>query len=224
MKILIAEDEQDLREALQEGLRLEGYAVDSAENGAEAEQMVFGGGYDLLLLDLNLPGMDGMEVLRQVRGYNKELNILILSARSALTDKVDGLDLGANDYLTKPFHFAELLARVRSMLRRRTIQESALLRSGPLVLDTASRTVTVYDAPVPLTSKETALLEYFLLNQGRVIGPQELLEHIWDSQTDEFSNSVRVHISSLRKKLRGPLGADPIRNKIGEGYFWEERP
>ena len=140
--------------------------------------------------------------------------MLILSARDGIEDKVKGLDLGANDYLTKPFHFAELEARVRSLLRRKTVIENTVLSSGSLCFDTASR--------ISLTTKENALLEYLLLHKGRVIKLEELIEHVWDSNADTFSNSVRVHMSSLRRKLKGQLGYDPICNIIGEGYVIRE--
>ena len=224
MRILIAEDDVDLREALTEGLALEGYAVDAAARGDEADLMLFDADYDLLVLDLNLPGMDGMEVLQRLRGYNKQTNVLILSARADLEDKIAGLDGGANDYMTKPFHFAELLARVRALLRRRTVQEGRMLTCGALMLDTASRRVSGEGRPLALTAKETALLEYLLVHAGRAVSQGELIEHVWGGEADEFSNSARVHISTQRRKLRAALGCDPIRTLIGEGYCLEERP
>ena len=148
--------------------------------------------------------------------------VLILSARDGIEDKVKGLDLGANDYLTKPFHFAELDARIRSLLRRKTVIENTVLSSGPLSFDTTSRTATAAGQPVPLTTKENALLEYLLLHKGRVIKLEELIEHVWDSNADTFSNAVRVHMSSLRRKLKAQLGYDPISNIIGEGYVIRE--
>ena len=178
MRILVAEDDVDLREALTEGLALEGYAVDAAARGDEADLMLFDVDYDLLVLDLNLPGMDGMEVLQRLRGYDKQTNVLILSARADLEDKIAGLDEGANDYMTKPFHFAELLARVRALLRRRTVQESRVLACGALTLDTASRRASAAGRPLALTAKETALLEYLLVHAGRAVSQGELMEHV----------------------------------------------
>lgn len=224
MRILVAEDDVDLREALAEGLALEGYAVDTAARGDEADLMLFDVDYDLLVLDLNLPGMDGMEVLQRLRSYDKQTNVLILSARADLEDKIAGLDEGANDYMTKPFHFAELLARVRALLRRRTVQESRVLACGALTMDTASRRVCAGGRPLALTAKEMALLEYLLLYAGRTVSQAELIEHVWGEAADEFSNSARVHISTLRRKLRAALGCDPIRARIGEGYCLEEQP
>ena len=222
MKLLVAEDENDLRESLVEGLRLDGYAVDCCADGEVADELLFAEKYDLIVLDLNLPGMDGIDVLKNLRKHDKETNVLILSARTSVEDKIAGFDIGANDYLTKPFHFAELQARVRSLLRRKTVQEDTVLCCGGVSFDTVSRTVQANGISVSLTAKETAILEYLLLHKERIISQQELLEHVWDSSVDSFSNSVRVHISSLRRKLRGDLSYDPIVNIIGEGYRFQE--
>ena len=146
----------------------------------------------------------------------------MLPAKAELDDKVEGLDLGANDYLTKPFHFEELEARIRSLTRRKFIQEDICLKCGCSSFDTRTRKASVGDAPLSLTRKESALLEYFLLHQGRIISPEEMIEHLWDGSVNSFSNSIRVHISSLRKKLRAALGFDPIQNKIGQGYILME--
>ena len=174
--------------------------------------------YDLILLDLNLPGMDGLEILRQFRRMDDSTPVLILSARGQIQDKVEGLDLGANDYITKPFHFEELEARIRSLTRRRFVQENVCLTCGAISFDTRTRQASIDGNTLSLTRKESSLLEYFLLHQNRVISPEELIEHIWDGSVNSFSNSIRVHISSLRKKLRAALGYDPIQNKIGQGY------
>lgn len=222
MRILVVEDEKTLREALVNGLKIKGYAVDAASGGKQADEMVFCENYDLIILDLNLPEVDGLTVLENFRKENLDVPVLILSARDGIDDKVKGLDLGANDYLTKPFHFAELEARVRSLLRRKTVIENTVLSSGALYFDTVSRTVTAAGNPVSLTMKETALLEYLLLHKGRVIKLEELIEHIWDSNADMFSNSVRMHMSSLRRKLKKQIGDDPIKNIIGEGYVIRE--
>ena len=175
--------------------------------------------YDLVLLDLNLPGADGMTVLRTLRQTDRETRVLILSARSEVADKVEGLDAGANDYLAKPFHLEELEARIRSLTLRQFTQNDVVLHCGPLSFDTRSRTATAAGQPLALTRKETGILEYLLLHQGRPVSQEELMEHVWDNSVDSFSNSIRVHISALRKKLRAALGYDPIRNRIGEGYL-----
>ncbi len=175
--------------------------------------------YDLIVLDLNLPGMDGFSILQSLRRKNPQIKVLILSANSWLESKLSGFELGASDYLTKPFHFAELEARIRVLLNRTFIQQSSCLTYGGLSLDTLSRSVEFGGAPVGLTAKEFSILEYFLLNQGRLITQQELIEHVWNGDADPFSNSIRVHLSALRKKLKGVMGSDPIQTKIGEGYL-----
>lgn len=180
--------------------------------------MIYAEMYDLIVLDLNLPGMDGMDILRELRKENEETKVLILSARSQIADKVDGLDAGANDYMEKPFHLQELEARVRSLTRRKFVQKNVCLECGSLRFDTRERTAYAKDKPVALTRKENGILEYLLLNQGRPVSQEELIEHVWDSSVDSFSGSIRVHMSSLRKKLKAGLGYDPIVNKIGEGY------
>ena len=145
--------------------------------------------------------------------------MLILSARSEVKDKVEGLDAGANDYLSKPFHLAELEARIRSLTLRQFTQQDVLLTFKALSFDTRSRTATVNGQTLALTRKETGILEYLMVHQGRPVSQEELMEHVWDNSVDSFSNSIRVHISALRKKLRAALGYDPIRNRIGKGYL-----
>ena len=213
MHILIIEDEEQLCCSIAEGLRM---------NGNEGLELCMTESYDLILLDLNLPGTDGLDILQQFRTSDSTTPVLILSARGQIQDKVEGLDLGANDYLTKPFHFEELEARIRSLTRRKFIQEDICLKCGRIIFDTRTRKASVDDATLSLTRKESALLEYFLLHQGRIISPEEMIEHLWDGSVNSFSNSIRVHISSLRKKLRAALGFDPIQNKIGQGYILME--
>ena len=222
MHILVIEDEQQLCRSIAEGLRIDGYETDICFDGNEGLTLCLAENYDLILLDLNLPGIDGLELLRQFRNSNTSTPVLILSARGQIQDKVEGLDLGANDYLTKPFHFEELEARIRSLTRRRFIQEDVCLKWENLTFDTRTREASVDGTPLSLTRKESSLLEYFLLHQNRVISPEEMIEHIWDGSVNTFSNSIRVHISSLRKKLRAALGFDPIQNKVGQGYILEE--
>ncbi|MCI5722511.1 MAG: response regulator transcription factor [Erysipelotrichaceae bacterium] len=187
MRILVVEDEVALYNTIAKGLRLDGYEVDTCFDGVSAWDTASLEKYDLIILDLNLPKMDGMDVLRNIRKDDGETAILVLSARVQLQDKIDGLDNGANDYLCKPFHFAELEAR---------------------------------GEPLNLTRKELGILEYLLLHQERPIPSQEeLIRHVWDANVDSFSNSIRVHISALRKKLRNTLGYDPITNRITQGYM-----
>ena len=191
MHLLVIEDERVLCETIVRSLRRLAYSVDHCYDGDKALELLGTERYDLVLLDLNLPGKDGMTVLRTFRQRDRKTPVLILSARSEVKDKVEGLDAGANDYLSKPFHLAELEAR----------------------------TATVNGQTLALTRKETGILEYLMVHQGRPVSQEELMEHVWDNSVDSFSNSIRVHISALRKKLRAALGYDPIRNRIGEGYL-----
>ena len=216
MRLLVVEDEHSLREDIARKLRLSGYEVDACADGEAALEALTAERYDLVLLDLNLPKVDGMQVLRSLRRHDLETCVLILSARSEISDKVEGLDAGANDYLSKPFHLAELEARVRSLTRRKFIQQDVCLCCGRLSFNTRSRVATVDSQTLALTRKESGVLEYLLLHQGRPVSQEELIEHVWDGSVDSFSNSIRVHISALRKKLRAALGYDPIRNRIGE--------
>ena len=218
MRLLVVEDEQSLREDITKKLQHLGYEVDACGDGETASEYLAVEYYDLVLLDLNLPKIDGMTLLRNFRKENQETPVLILSARSEINDKVEGLDAGANDYLSKPFHLAELEARIRSLTRRQFIQRDVCLQCGKITYDTKSRIATVDGVAINLTRKETGVLEYLMLHQGRPVSQEELIEHVWDSSVDSFSNSIRVHISALRKKLRTVLGYDPIRNRIGEGY------
>ena len=219
MRILVVEDERALCETIVRSLRRLAYSVDPCYDGDTAIDLLGSERYDLVLLDLNLPGADGMTVLRTLRQTDRETRVLILSARSEVADKVEGLDAGANDYLAKPFHLEELEARIRSLTLRQFTQNDVVLHCGPLSFDARSRTATAAGQPLALTRKETGILEYLLLHRGRPVSQEELLEHVWDNSVDNFSNSIRVHISALRKKLRAVLGYDPIRNRIGEGYL-----
>ena len=222
MRILVVEDERALCETIVRSLRRLAYSVDPCYDGDTAIDLLGSERYDLVLLDLNLPGADGMTVLRTLRQTDRETRVLILSARSEVADKVEGLDAGANDYLAKPFHLEELEARIRSLTLRQFTQNDVVLHCGPLSFDTRSRAATAAGQPLALTRKETGILEYLLLHRGRPVSQEELLEHVWDNSVDNFSNSIRVHISVLRKKLRAALGYDPVRNRIGEGYLIEE--
>ena len=218
MRLLVVEDEKALCESIAKGLRLDGYEVDTAFDGEEAMEIISTDSYDLIILDLNLPGMDGLDILKNMRASDNETNVLILSARGGLNDKIEGLDSGANDYLCKPFHFEELEARVRSLTRRRTVQNNIVLECGEISLNTKTRTAFAKGEEVLLTRKELAILDYLILHQGRPVSQEALIEHVWDSSVDSFSHSIRVHISALRKKIRTALGYDPITNRVGQGY------
>ena len=222
MRILIVEDEKALCDAIARGLRHLDYSVDCCYNGQSALDVLSFERFDLVILDLNLPDADGMTVLKTLRATDDETKVLILSARGEVADKVAGLDAGSNDYLTKPFHLDELAARIRSLTRRQFTQNDVVLTCGNLTFDTKARTACVGQEALALTRKETGILEHLMLNQGRPVSQEELLEHVWDRNANSFSNSIRVHMSSLRKKLRAALGYDPIRNRIGEGYVMED--
>lgn len=219
MHLLVVEDERALCETIVRSLRRLAYSVDCCYDGERALELLQTERYDLVILDLNLPGRDGMAVLRTLRQTDRETKVLILSARNEVSDKVTGLDAGANDYLSKPFHLAELEARIRSLTLRQFTQHDVLLTCGALTFDTKARTAVASGQVLSLTRKETGIVEYLMLHQGRPVSQEELLEHVWDNSVDNFSNSIRVHISALRKKLRSALGYDPIRNRIGEGYL-----
>ena len=219
MRILLIEDEPELLHDLARGLALKGYAVDEAADGAEGLQRALDADYDLVVLDLNLPGMDGLRVLSELRAVKPQAKALILSANHHLETKLSGFALGASDYLTKPFHFEELEARIRVLINRQFVQQTTTLTYRDLSLDTLKRQAHACGEPLSLTAKEMGILEYFLLNQGRLVTQQDIVDHVWDGDANPFSNSVRVHLSALRKKLKAALGADPIRTKIGEGYL-----
>lgn len=218
MRILVVEDEKLLCDGIAEDLELEKYIVERCYDGAAAYRLLSEESFDLLILDLNLPGMDGLDLLRTIRSDRPELRVLILSARAEVSDRVTGLDLGADDYLTKPFALAELEARVRSLLRRDFVPQNTTLTAAGVTLDTRTRIISAGEEPLDLTPREFAILEHLMLHQDRWVSQEELMEHVLESDANPFSNVVRMHISSLRKKLRKGLGCDPIRTKVGQGY------
>jgi len=201
MRILIVEDELDFANALARGLRQKGYAVDIAINGEEGWELGEINEYDLAILDLNLPKLDGLEVCRRLRASKPGLLILMLTARSRLEDKIVGLDLGADDYLVKPFHFEELTARIRALLRRDLRVREPILSIRDLRLDPASRIAWQGKRRLELTNKEFAILEYLMRHPGEVVSQEDLIAHVWNEDVNLFSASVRVHIHSLRRKL-----------------------
>lgn len=219
MRILIIEDEVDMANALSRGLGTQGYAVDIASTGLEGLGLGFVHNYDLAILDLNLPEMDGLEVCQQLRSEKPNLPILILTARERLEDRVLGLDLGADDYLVKPFHFDELTARIRAILRRDLDGRRPTLEVGDLKLDPRSRTVWQGGKELSLTKKEFGILQHLMRRPGKVISQEELIEHVWNEQVNIFSQSIRVHIHSLRVKL-GDSVENPqyLETMIGQGY------
>ena len=219
MRLLVIEDEPDLAEGLARGLRHHGYAVDVAYDGIQGWELANTNEYDLLILDLNLPEMDGLEVCRRVRANRAALLILMLTARSEPDERVTGLDLGADDYLVKPFHFAELVARIRALLRRDMRARTPLLQYKDLKLDPIARVAWQGNRRLELTGKEFSILEYLLRHLGEVVSQEALLEHVWDMKANPLTNTVRVHINSLRRKLVD-LAETPyyIETCIGHGY------
>jgi DNA-binding response OmpR family regulator len=219
MRILVTEDEKDLADALAKGLERQGYAVDVAYDGEESLRLAEVNDYDLLILDLNVPKVDGMEVCRSLRDSGSSIGILMLTARSGLDSRVDGLDIGADDYLVKPFHFPELLARVRAILRREGEHKKPILRTGDLMLDPNTIRAAVRDTQVTLTAKEFGILEYLMRNVGRVVSQEEILEHVWSEDANMFTQSIKVHINNLRRKLDAAGGEGLISTVKGKGYM-----
>jgi two-component system, OmpR family, response regulator len=213
MRILVIEDEPDLLGALVQSLREAGYAVDEASDGRSGLFKAAGADYDAILLDLMLPGMNGWELLRELR-KSKSTPVLILTARDALPDRVKGLDAGADDYLTKPFELPELQARLRALIRRSAGQAKAVIEVGNVTVDTAGRTVCKDGEPVVLTPREYALVELFAMHKGKLVTRTMIYEHLFDEGSDSLSNLIDVHVVSLRKKL----GRDFIMTRRGEGY------
>lgn len=218
MRILLVEDERDLNYAMAKGLKKSGYAVDSAYDGEEALDLFRINAYDLILLDLNLPKMDGIDVLKAIRTEDLYVRIMIVSARTAIDERVLGLDLGANDYLIKPFDFKELEARIRTLLRMNYYQNPSILTVLNLSLNTNSKKVYINDTEIELTRKEYSILEYLMLHKDRLVSNEELFEHIWDCEADEFSNTLKFHMHSLKKKLASVSDIEYITNKRGQGY------
>ncbi len=226
MRLLVVEDEVDLAEALARGLRREGYAVDVANDGAGALEKLGLTAYDVVCLDLNLPDIDGLELCRRIRTDptlrpDDEVGaprILMLTARDAIDERVAGLDEGADDYLVKPFSFAEVSARIRSLLRRDAGRTTSEVRVGPLRLDAARFEAFRGDRRLDLTAKEFALLRYFMAHPGHVMSQERLLEHVWDEHADPFTNTVRVTVGTLRRKLQVGDETPLIETVVGRGY------
>ena len=221
VRILVVDDEPDLVEAVARGLRREGYAVDTALDGDDALAKASWTPYDLVCLDVAMPGVDGLEVCRALRNNPPEgvaPRVLMLTARDTLDDRVRGLDVGADDYLVKPFAFDELAARVRSLLRRDGGRSGSVLVVGQLVLDTARHEARRGDRLIDLTAKEFALLRYFMSRPGEVISQEELLDHVWDEHADPFTNTVRVTVGTLRRKLSSEAEPSLLETVVGRGY------
>ncbi len=224
MRILVVEDQAKMALFLKKGLSEGGYAVDMAESGAAAESYMSQGEYDLVILDVMLPDQNGFDTARHFRRDGYEGPILMLTALSTTKDKIAGLDAGADDYLTKPYSFDELMARVRALLRRKggANSSNSVLRYSDLELDLISRTVRRENTEIPLTSKEFALLEYFIRNPERPLGRISIAEHVWDIHFDSDSNVIDVYINLLRKKVDVPFSKKLIHTVVGVGYVLKE--
>jgi two-component system OmpR family response regulator len=218
MRVLVIEDEVKMAVLIHRGLRGDGMAADVAITGEDAIWMAGSTDYDAIVLDVMLPGMDGFEVCRRLRGDAVWTPILMLTARDAVEDRVNGLDGGADDYLTKPFSFAELSARLRALVRRGPIERPTVLRAGDLHLDPASRRVWRDGADISLSAKEHALLETFMRRPGQVLDRFQLLEHAWDNEYENRSNIVDVYVRYLREKVDRPFGVESIETVRGAGY------
>jgi two-component system OmpR family response regulator len=218
VRVLVVEDHPKTSALLERGLREHSYAVDLAQTGEDAVWMGCENEYDVIILDLTLPDIDGFEVLRRVRAAGRKSPVLVLTARDAVDDRVLGLDAGADDYLLKPFAFEELLARLRALIRRGPIERPAQIVVGDLYVDPASRSVRRGQTEVQLTRKEFALLELLAMNSDQVVSRQQLLEHAWDSHFDGDSNVLDVYIRYLREKIDLPFGCRSIETVRGHGY------
>lgn len=219
MRILIAEDDNRIAAFVAKGLRENSYAVDIAVDGDEATYMASINSYDLFILDINLPKKDGFEVCRELRESGSKKPILMLTARDDIDDRICGLDTGADDYLTKPFEFRELLARLRALLRRQGEVRSPKIIIGDLEIDTISQNVWRGGQQIELTAKEYSLIEFLVLNKGKVVGREEISEHVWDDTFDPFSNLIEVYIKRLRKKLDEGYPIQLIHTRRGSGYI-----
>ena len=214
MRLLVVEDETRLASALQRGLQAEGFAVDVAEDGPNGLELARHGGYDAMILDIMLPGLSGYRVVQALRAERNWVPVLMLSAKDGEYDQADGLDCGADDYLTKPFSYVVLLARLRALLRRGAPERPSVLQVGDLALDPARRLVTHAGDEITLTAREYALLEYLMRRPGEVVSKTELLDHVWDASIDTAPNAVEVYVGYLRRKL----GRDRLETVRGAGY------
>ena len=221
MRILVVEDEARLASAVERYLRENAFAVDVAGNGKDALFLANVNPYDAVVLDIGIPEPDGFEVLRRLRERGNAARILVLTARDAVDDRIHGLELGADDYMVKPFALGELRARLRALLRRGDSLAPAVLNLADLELDTNGQTASRGGSPIPLTTKEYALLEYLVRNAGRVIGRAEISDKVWDERYDPASNLIEVYINRLRRKVDGK-GTPLIHTRRGAGYVLQE--
>jgi len=219
VRVLIAEDDPGVQRFVVKGLEEQAYAVDAVSTGPAALEQAEINSYDLIILDVMLPGLSGFAVCRRLRELGLKIPIMMLTARDAVEDRVAGLDHGADDYLTKPFEFRELLARMRALLRRPAELKPAQIHVADLTLDTAAQAAERDGRAISLTHKEYALLEYLVRNVNRVVGRAEIAEHVWDEQFDPFSNLIEVYINRLRRKIDGPKETPLLHTRRGAGYL-----
>ena len=224
MRVLIVEDEPRMAQLVQRGLRREGYGADVAASGEDALWMAAATAYDAIVLDIMLPGIDGAATCRRLRTDGVWAPVIMLTARDAVEDRVAGLDAGADDYLAKPFSFAELLARLRALTRRGTVERPAVLDVGTLTLDPASHRVARGGTPISLSPREFALLELLMRRAGEALSRLQVLDHVWDSAYENRSNVVDVYVSYLREKIDRPFGTDSIETVRGVGYRMRPEP
>lgn len=223
MRILLVEDDVAIARSLKEGLEDEAYAVDVVHDGDEGYRTAAADEYDVIILDVMLPVMNGFEVCQKLRADGNQTPIFMLTAKDQAQDVVEGLDVGADDYLAKPFHFEVLLARLRALLRRPFAKIEEILRVGDLTLDPATKQVTRLDQPIQLTSKEYAVLEYLMRNKGVVRSKEQIIAHVWDFDADVLPNNVELFIMFLRRKIDKPFGSKLIHTVPGFGYKLEDK-
>ena len=222
MKLLIIEDEYDLAYGIKKGLELQEYVVDVALDGSIAIDMLISNQYDLVILDLNLPYVDGIKLLDMIREKDQFQKVLILSANTDVETKVEGLYKGANDYLEKPFYFKELSARIHALLRREFLIKESILMCKELTVDTKNKRISIADSRIEFSSTQYRIIEYLIKNKNRYVTTEELMEHVYDSEKDLFSNSIKVHINAIRKKMSQYTNSDLIRSTRGLGYIIED--
>ncbi|HSW91066.1 MAG TPA: response regulator transcription factor [Candidatus Saccharimonadales bacterium] len=222
MKILVIEDDRTISAAICDGLRQEKFAVDAVYDGEEAHAAVLGDSYDLLVLDVMLPGMDGVTLAQTLRGQKIHIPILMLSARDQVIDKIAGLNIGADDYVTKPFSFEELLARIRALLRRPRASIGDVLQVEGLTCNTVTNVVTREGQNIQLSAKEYALLEYLMRNKQQIVSKNNLLNHVWDFDADVLPHTVEVNVANLRTKVDKPFARPLIHTVRGFGYTIKE--
>ena len=218
MRVLLVEDETRIAHFVAKGLREQAYAVDIAATGKEALYQVAINTYDIVVLDVMIPEPDGFTVCKELRQDGHRMPVLMLTARDAVEDRIQGLDRGADDYLTKPFEFRELLARLRALLRRPSALQPSILAVADLVVDTAGQTISRGGKTISMTTKEYALVEFFARNAGRVVGRAEIAEHVWDEEFDPFSNLIEVYVNRVRRKIDGAGTKPLLHTRRGAGY------